>query len=226
MSLLARTARAPGALLAGAAAVAGVVRRDKPLHPRGALGRGTLHVDAPAPQLGVPLLNASADHAVVARLSRAMGLPDPWSDIEGLALRLPGAAEDGGPADLLFASTGAGLLSRFVLTLRRSGRHGPQSTLLPVRCAAGPLLLLAHPVDDIDLPIGWDLSWALGRGPWTHVGRLALAWSSDDVPDRFDPVRHQLRGTEQYAVVRALREPAYAAARAVARPQADHPVDR
>ena len=215
----------PGALLAGAAGVAGAVRRDKPLHPRGTLGAGTLRVEAPARRLGVPLLAEAAEHPVSARLSRAMGLPDTWRDIEGLALRLPGAGDDGGAADLLFAGTGTDPLARFVLTLRPAGVHGPQSTLLPVRTAAGPLLLLAEPRDGLDLPEEWDLSWALGRGPWTYVARLTLAWTGGDVPERFDPVRRQLAGTGQYPVVTAMREPAYLAARAAARAQADDPVE-
>lgn len=71
---LARAAGAvPGAVLGVAAGVAAAVRRTKPLHPQGRVGDGVLHVLAPLPELGVPLLAEVGDRSCVVRWSRAMG---------------------------------------------------------------------------------------------------------------------------------------------------------
>ena len=114
---------------------AALVRRTKPLHPAGSVGEGTLEITAPQRELGVPLLADRGTHRCTVRWSRAMGLPDSLPDFEGLALRFEGG--DGEPADLLFASTGTGAVSRFLLAPRSPGSHGPQTTLLPVQRAEG-----------------------------------------------------------------------------------------
>src|SRR5688500_2047410 len=128
MTLTSRSATAllPGALLgvglAAAAALAGLLRRDKALHPVGHHGTGVLTVTEPAPDLGIEAIARTGTRPCRARWSRAMGLPQGWPDIEGLALRLEDAAADGGDADLLFASTGHRSWSRYLLTMRRPGR--------------------------------------------------------------------------------------------------------
>ena len=66
-------------------------------------------------------------------------------------------------------------------------------------------------------PTAYALEVTRGAGPWEHLGRLDVVWSEGDTLDRFDPVTRPLAGIEQYAFVAALREPAYVAARAVAR---------
>ena len=149
-----------------------------------------------------------------------MGLPQGWPDIEGLALRLPGAGPDGGPADLLFASTGERAWSRYLLTLRLPRHFGRLTTLLPVRADGRAVvfgLVPLAPGDDGLPPAAYALSVARGAGPWRRVGRLDVQWSETDTLDRFDPVTRPLAGIDQYAFVAALREPAYVAARAVAR---------
>lgn len=207
---LARAAGAvPGAVLGVAAGVAAAVRRTKPLHPQGRVGDGVLHVLAPLPELGVPLLAEVGDRSCVVRWSRAMGLPAPLPDFEGLALRFP--ADQGG-GDVLMASTGTGRVERHLLLLRGPDHHGPQSTLLPVATDAGPLLLCATPSDDGHPPERFKVAVAVGSGDWQDVGALTVAWGPD-MPMRFDPVEHQLPGTRQYPVVTTLREPAYRLAR-------------
>ena len=200
----------PGALLAAAAGVAAAVRRTKPLHPVGHVGEGVLRVTSPRPDLGVPLLATPGDRPCLARWSRAMGLPAPWPDFEGLALRFAPEVDGGG--DVLLASTGTGRIDRHVLLLRRPGRHGPQSTLLPVATKAGPLLVRAMPEGAGEPPRRFRVGVALGSSDWDDIGVLEVTWGGDE-PIRFDPVRHQLAGTRQYAVVTTLREPAYLLAR-------------
>lgn len=221
-SPLLRTAGAlPGAVLGAAAAVAGLVRRDKPLHPGGRLADGTLVVTDPDP--AIPALAREGRSPCQARWSRAAGLPAPLPDVEGLALRVPGAGDDGGDADLLLASTGTRAWSRFLLLPRAPGRYGDLTTLLPVRAGGRPVVFRLSPLaggtDDLP-PATYALHVARGGGPWQRVGHLELAWTPGDTADRFDPVTHRLAGVEQYPLVTTLREPAYAAARAVTRARA------
>ena len=207
---------APGAVLGAVFGAAALVRRTKPLHPAGRVGEGTLRITAPQGELGVPLLAGEGSHGCVVRWSRAMGLPSPAPDFEGLAVRFHHPT-----ADLLFASTGTGAITRFLLVPRPAGSHGPQTTLLPVATAAGSLIFRVTPAEGAfgdaatsadEPPSRFDLAVAHSGSGWTTVGVLDVVWGPD-VPMRFDPVENQLPGTEQYPAVRALREPAYFMAR-------------
>lgn len=208
----------PGAALGTAALVAGLLRRDKPLHPVGHHGAGQLSVTDPTPGLGIPVLAEEGSRPCEVRWSRAMGLPQGWPDIEGVALRLPGAGADGDVADVLFASTGSHAWSRYLLTLRGPGQFGRLTTLLPVLAAGRSVTFMLVPdgeaVGDLP-PAAYTVHVARGAGAWTRIGRLDVAWSALDTTERFDPITHQLAGIEQHPFVSALREPAYAAARAV-----------
>lgn len=208
----------PGIALGAAAFVAGLARRDKPLHPIGREGTGDLTVTDPVPDLGVDALAQVGTQPCTLRWSRSMGLPEAWPDIEGMALRLPTGGSDGEVADVLLASTGTHGPSRYLLLLRARGRFGPQTSLLPVRTPAGPATFMiapdAEPVGGLP-PAAYTLHVALGAGDWVRVGRIEITWSEQDTPQRFDPVTNQLAGTEQYPFVLALREPPYVAARLV-----------
>ncbi len=204
-----------GAALGAVFGAAAVVRRTKPLHPQGRVGDGGLEVTVPQPDLGVPLLADVGEHRCTVRWSRAMGLPRPLPDFEGLALRFE--SPGGEPADLLLASTGTGAVSRFVLVPRAPGRHGPQTTLLPVASRAGKSLMFqvtpaAGTAPDEEPPTRFEVAVATSGSTWRTVGSLEVRWGPDR-PMRFDPVEHLLPGTEQYPVVRVLREPAYLLAR-------------
>ena len=202
---------APGAVLAAVFGAVALVRRTKPLHPQGQVGEGTLEVTFPQPELGVPLLAEDGRHRCTVRWSRAIGLPHPLPDFEGFAIRF-----DDPTADLLFASTGTGAVSRYVLLPRLAGSHGPQTTLLPVASADGAVtfrvtpLVQTAPTDAP--PVRFELSVARPGSGWTTVGMLDVKWGPDR-PMRFDPVENPLPGTEQYPVVRVLREPSYFMAR-------------
>lgn len=208
----------PGVALGAAALVTGLARRDRPLHPIGRQGTGDLTVTDPAPGLGIDALAQAGIHQCTVRWSRSMGLPESWPDIEGMALRLPTAGSDGGVADVLLASTGTHGPSRYLLLPRPPGRFGHQTSLLPVRTPTGPATFMiapdAEPVGGVP-PSAYTLHVAVGAGEWVRVGRIDIAWSEQDTPERFDPVTNQLAGTEQYPFVLALREPPYVAARLV-----------
>lgn len=177
----------------------------KPLHPDGAVmtGRllrtGTEPAPGRAAPSGVPLLDEPGEDDVVLRRSRAVGLPRPLPDIHGLAVRLP----SGG--DLLFATTGLGRATRFVLTV---GSARAMTTLLPYRSPTGPVVLAAVPRTD-----HLDMLWARPRGRWQRFGTLEIVDVDGDPTMSFDPVLHPVPGLEVYDWVHRLREPAYRAAR-------------
>lgn len=201
----------------GLGAVFGVLaalRRARPLHPVGKVMTATLTVRPNGGRTGVPLLDAPGEYRCLVRESRATGFPAPAPDVIGLALRLT-ITEAGAhrPADLLFASTGTGTVTRFTLALRRSAGAGPLTTLLPMAASIGPLLLALRPNGDGDT---LRLSWAQPRGDWHDCGTLRIQRdevSEDDQALRFDGIANPLPGLAPYAVVRALREPSYLLAR-------------
>jgi len=209
---------AVGAVLGAGFGLAARVRRNKPIHPAGSVGTAVLDVATPAPHLGVPLFAVAGRHDCLVRWSRSAGVPFPLPDVEGFALRVLDAG-GGRPADLLFASSGEGPVTRYTPLLRGPRSHGPLSTLLPVVGDMRALMFLVEPLDDGDPPVRWRLLVDDDRSDWRAVATLIATWGQDEAV-RFDPVENQLPGTRQYPLVRALREPAYAMARlaATARP--------
>jgi hypothetical protein len=201
---------AGGQLLRAATTLVAARPSAKPLHPRGAVVRGTLHRTGSEERSGVAWLDEAGDDRVLVRQSRAVGLPGPAPDIFGLAVRVPTPGD--GHGDLLFASTGLGRLTRFVLTAGLSPYGRPLTTLLPYRTAAGPVVLSAAYRDERTA----SLAWALGAGPWHRFADLSLDEApvdGEDAPVSFDPVRNVLPGLEVYPWVRRLREPSYSTAR-------------
>lgn len=200
-----------GAVLGVTFHLAGRLRPTaKPLHPRGRLVRATLTRPGLTPPSGVRWLDETGIDEVLVRVSRATGLPSPLPDIHGLAIRVPVAADR--HADLLFATTGTGRLTRFVLRPALSAQDRPQTTLLPYRTPSGPALLAALPEAKHRL----RLAFASGSGQWRPFGVLALSESDTGDADptvSFDPMLHTIPGLEPYEWVRRLREGAYAEAR-------------
>lgn len=209
--------RAAGAALAAGLGVVAWVTGRKPLHAAGTTWAAHLRVDSPLPELGVPLIDQRGVHPCTVRVSRAVGTPDGWWDIGGLALRIPGAGSSGQPADLLFATTGTGRVSRHLLRPVRRAAKRPLTTLLPTRAKERSLELLVRPARDSDQPREYELAVSVDGGPWTGVGLLQLQVQLADTRARFDPIVDQLAGTTTPPWVVALREPAYRWARRLSR---------
>jgi hypothetical protein len=210
-------AKAGGTVLGGVFGALAVARGDKPLHALGRVAPGTLTIEGRR-VTGIPLLDRPGPVDVRCRLSRALTVATHGLDVMGIAVRIPGAGPDGGDADVLFASTGTGDLSRYLFRPRRSSVTGPLTTLLPGGRSGGPRVLGLFP----DGPYRYRLAWSGARGGWTEVGTLEIDVDAAalDEPVRFDPVGRPLRGLEPPGWVRSLRSPAYAAARTVSRPHA------
>jgi hypothetical protein len=200
---------AVGSVLGGVTRAGGALRpAAKPLHPKGVVHHARLDRHGAVPPVGVPFLDTVGTDDVLVRESRAAGLPRPFPDVYGLALRVPNP--DGTVGDLLLATTGFGALTRFLLVPTRTASGRPMTTLLPYDTAAGPLLIGAHRVGETRL----ELVFAVGDGEWRPFGELTLFERTSDETVSFDAVRNTLPGLAQYAQVRRLRAPAYGAARA------------
>lgn len=197
-------------MLAAATRIVAARPASKPLHPRGSVAHGTLRRFTSPERTGAAWLDQSGEDPVTVRLSWAVGLPRPWPDIFGMAVRVP--TEDGRHGDLLFASTGLGRLTRFTLTPARSAYSRPLTTLLPYRAPVGAVLLSAVFLDDATIA----LAWAIGSGAWHPFAVLLLSQEpadQEDEPVSFEPVHHELPGLGTYEWVRRLRAPAYSTAR-------------
>jgi len=115
----------------------------------------------------VPLIDDPGSHAVRVRLSRATTDGSEGRDVFGIAIRIGG---DAAPTDLLFASTGDSGVGRFALQVRRRIDDGPLTTMLPMTCASGSMILRLVPASDHE----FALSRASARGSWHPVGLLTL----------------------------------------------------
>lgn len=221
--------RSSGVALLGAAGVAaglgfgvvGALRRNRPIHSVGAVVSGQLTINAPA-GIGSPVFDDAGVTALVARFSRSASWPVGLPDIMGLALRIPAGGSDGGPADLLFASTGTGRLTRYVLQLRSSVSSGTLTTMLPLAGPTGNIVFRLDPEPGNH----YRLSYSRSSEPWLPLGRVSLAPLGDSLqrsnshsgPDdpelRFRPVAHPPVGLTVPRWIAAVRAPAYRFARA------------
>lgn len=220
----------------GLGSLSGLVARmrlARPLHPVGAVLPGRLlRSGAAGGPAGVPWLDERGEDDVVVRLSRGGGLPAWCPDVHGLALRHEVA---GRTVDVLLSTTGSLPGARHVLRPQARLGGGVYTSLLPYRGPRGPVLLAAHPrprralpADPLALtarlaaaPLRLRLSWAEGlAGRWRPFGWLVVGSvpaypppATPDPPLRFDPTSAP-PGLDTYPWVAAVRDPAYAAARA------------
>lgn len=217
--------RALGEAVAAGFGMVKLLRPDRPIHPKGIALTGRLvRSGTPDSASGLDWLDAPGVDTVEARFSRSVGLPHALPDILGLALRVTPSADHpgpgtGGPADILFASTGWNVPGRFLLQPRLDSEGATMTTLMPYRGRRGPVLLglrtLSLPAES--LASGeWLLSlyWSRPAGKWHRCGELSLRAPAgpSDTPIRFDPLAHRPPGAETYTWARMLREPSYRAA--------------
>jgi hypothetical protein len=202
-------------------------RRGKPMHPRGAVVTGVLE-RAGGLDTGVSWLDRPGRDDVLVRLSRGAGLPAPWPDLLGLAVRIPTAER---PVDLLLSSaTGRGPVTRLLPAARRDAA-GPYSSIMGYRSAAGVLRLAAWAADPggpvpsdpgpllaalREREIVFTVAVARGSAPWRDFARLTLGvpLGEPDPELRFDAVRHPPPLLLADGPLARFRAPAYARAQA------------
>jgi hypothetical protein len=218
MSFLVRRPVAGAATIAGRALAGlffligkGRASRSKALHPQGEVCHGLVRRHGCSWRTGVTWLDDPGSDQVLLRFSRSVGLPKPFPDVLGMAMRIPVKGNHHG--DLLLATTGAGGLDRFLL---RPARHrgAVYNCLIPYRTPTGPLLVAALPVNEDGFR--FELACAPLRGAWSSFGWLDVLPSSDHGADArvsFDPVLNVVPGLDSYTWAAQLRRYAYAASR-------------
>ena len=127
-----------GAVLAALAAV----RRGKAFHPDGVVYDARLAItgDPTAPQ-AAELLSRRDEHRVIARFSRAVGLPRPIPDLLGLSLRVLDAYGAGRHQDFLLVTSADYPLLHHIFLPARDVQQRPYTSSLPYR-AKGDLFLV------------------------------------------------------------------------------------
>lgn len=208
-------ARPVGAALAAVVAAGALMRGRRPLHPRGVLLDGVLEAADPRAASVLPARRVD----VLVRLSVSAGLPRGLPDVVGVAVRW---TDDGAPQDVLFASTGHGRFTRYVLAPRRRLAAGWLTTLMPLRAPWGPVLLaLRRSAAVPGRRATFEVLQAPPLGEWVPFGTLELrgprtpaaSRDGDDPGVRFDPTVNAPRRLGSYGWEDALRAPAYAVAR-------------
>lgn len=213
-----------GGALAGVFGWLRSLRQPRPIHPHGVALTGSLRWLTDRAPSGIDFIDHphTSELPLTGRVSRSIGVPEPLPDVIGLALRF---ATTNGPADLLLASTGFSVPSRFWLAPCRSPSRARLTSLMPLRTPKGPLLFAARTLEPADLPAdittlasrlestSWRLKLyhATPAGLW-HPFAVVELWRDTepvDTLDRYDPVRHPLPGTTTYRWERRLREPSY-----------------
>jgi hypothetical protein len=151
-----------GRALGGAFFLLGKARGRKALHPRGEVLEGPDRSSRRRREGWCPWLDESGTNHVAVRFSRSLGLSAPRPDILGMALRIP--TQPGQFGDVLLATTGTGLLGRYVLWPTR--RHGLRAytSLFPYKTLAGPLLLAAIPATAVRDSTSWPMPGRRDRG--------------------------------------------------------------
>ncbi len=203
------------------------LRGGKPMHPRGALFTGILERTGPPSVWGAGWLDERRVDRVLVRLSRGVGLPEPWPDVLGLAVRLPGGGPEGRPVDLLLSSTGRGRWTRLVPVPRRDAAT-TYCSIMSFRSAVGPVRLAALPegsgVPSDPAPLAaavhrrglrFTLAAALEGGPWEPFARLRVGEPMRPLDPELhvDAVLHAPPGLAADGPMARFRRPAYAAAR-------------
>ena len=201
-----------GRALGGAFFLLGKARGRKALHRRGEVLEGMIGRRGAVGRTGVAWLDEAGTDHVAVRFSRSLGLPAPRPDILGLALRI--ATQPGQFGDVLLATTGTGLLGRYVLLPTRRYGLRAYTSLFPYRTLAGPLLLAAIPT--AGSPRRYELAYARPTGPWLPFATLEITqttYRGHDVDLSFDPVLNVVPGLETYDWAAQLRRFSYAASR-------------
>lgn len=131
-----------GAVLAALAAV----RRGKAFHPDGVVYDARLAItgDPTAPQ-AAELLSRRDEHRVIARFSRAVGLPRPIPDLLGLSLRVPDAYGAARHQDFLLVTSADYPLLHHIFLPAVDVQQRPYTSSLPYRAGDDLFLVGAVP---------------------------------------------------------------------------------
>ena len=175
-----------GVAAAALFATTSAIRRARTFHPVGVAFQATFTVDAPA-RHGAALLDTPGSHPALVRLSRGIGIREPWPDVLGFALRILDTREQDEDLDLLFVTSGDKPIAR-QLFLPSIGfdasrfssvlpyRLGDRKVLFGARCLDGAERLLLNDLgrDPRSEPVRFAIEIAAPLGPWEPVAEVAL----------------------------------------------------
>ncbi|MEU7630949.1 phosphodiesterase [Nocardia sp. NPDC049220] len=129
----------PAAVVKGVFATGARIRHARVFHPDGLHLSGRLHAETEFE----PLFG-SGERAVIARLSKGAGIPAGLPDVLGFAFRV--LDRDNEPWDFALATTGLGVVSRFVITPARGWASARYGTLMPYQVGKSmPTWFFAEP---------------------------------------------------------------------------------
>jgi hypothetical protein len=204
------------------------LRGARSLHPDGRVYTARVEVTPAAPM-------RTGRYRGVVRLSRGAGLPEPWPDALGLAVRLFDVDGEGGIQDLLLTSSSPAVGRRHLVFPARGFGTAFYSSVLPVRAGGHAVVIGARPVwtgrvqtltrlAELDSAVGaelrgFDLLLAQAIGAWTPLARIHLGEAvpaGDSEALRFNP-HHQRGGLEPVGLLNAVRRRSYAASQRACR---------
>jgi hypothetical protein len=172
-----------GAVLAALAAV----RRGKAFHPDGVVYDARLAITGdPAAPKAAELLARRSEHGVIARFSRAVGLPRPIPDLLGLSLRVPDAYGSGWHQDFLLVTSADYPLLHHIFLPARDVQQRPYTSSLPYRAEEDLFLVGAVPQPSSPRADGRNEFERLEAAAST--GRLAFDLAVAPVSGRFRAV--------------------------------------
>ena len=163
----------------GAFGALSALRGKRIFHPFGNGYEGTFVVtERPRHATGARLFDDVAEHRVIVRASRALGLPESLPDALGLAVRLPDAHGEGSHQDFLLVTSADGALLHHLLLFAPGGFFAQSySSILPYRVGRAIRLVGAVPRRPATPALGTDLE-ALEEAVSDHQARFDLALAS------------------------------------------------
>jgi hypothetical protein len=200
-------ANATGAAIGTVLGAIAALRRGKAVHPKGEVFEGRLKVSgSSAAPAHARLLSTPAEHRVIVRLSRSLGLPSPLPDLFGIAIRVPDAYGPGRHQDLLLVTSADFPIVHHVFLPAR-GPHGrPYTSSLPYRSGDETFIVGA-------LPRGakwFDIAVASPMGRFRPVAELRLG---QRLPAELDALRFNPwntgGGMDPVGVLNGARDVAY-----------------
>jgi hypothetical protein len=204
------------------------VRGGKAVHPHGIVYRARLTIDgvAEAPS-GSRLLTAPAEHLVVMRFSRSLGMPRPIPDLLGVSLRVLDAYGQGAHQDFLLVSSVDLPVLHHLFVPATDVQQRPYSSSLPYRAGTERFIVGALPHPDSPRPAGetelervriaagtgrlrFQLAVAAPMARFTPVAELHVGAPLPPAADalRFSPL-HAGGGLEPLGVLNEMRRYAY-----------------
>jgi hypothetical protein len=167
-----------------ALAAVAAARGGKAVHPHGMVYRGRLVVDGAvdAPSAS-RLLAAPAEHRVVMRFSRSLGMPRPIPDLLGVSLRVLDAYGQGAHQDFLLVSSVDLPLLHHLFVPATDVQQRPYSSSLPYRAGAKTFIVGVIPDPRSPRPDGDDELDRLQRA--ADTGRLTFGLAVASLGGRF-----------------------------------------